>query len=177
MSSDLSREPNFIGSSKAAWREEAKKFRKELDNYSCNQRSKKIVEQLFDYLNNKGDKGKSILAYTPNKNRREVDVEVLLSDLASSYLIERVADTLKADFPKSTFDYILVPSLVNDRNGFRVGYGSGWYDRFLSVQPKTTLRIGVQYHEMLVPTLPIEVHDQRLDVIITESEVIILNHR
>ena len=49
-------------------------------------------------------------------------------------------------------DLVLVPALVIDESGFRLGYGAGYYDRFLPKLPKTCRTIGIA--PFLVPKLP-----------------------
>lgn len=56
----------------------------------------------------------------------------------------------------------LVPGLAFTRQGGRLGYGGGWYDRFLCRVPKRVPKIGVAYAFQLVDELPTEPHDIRL---------------
>lgn len=69
-----------------------------------------------------------------------------------------------------SFDLVLVPGLAFDRAGHRLGAGKGYYDRFLAgIQvPKIALAFEFQ----LVERVPREPHDQRVDMIVTEDEVI-----
>lgn len=71
----------------------------------------------------------------------------------------------------SSSTVVLVPGSAFDRLGNRVGYGAGYYDRYLAKYPDTTT-IGVCYEHQLVDTLPSEAHDRRMDYIITEKQVI-----
>lgn len=68
------------------------------------------------------------------------------------------------------FDLVLVPGLAFDRAGHRLGAGKGYYDRFLAQikAPKIALAFAFQ----IVEEIPIEAHDQRVNVIVTEKEVI-----
>lgn len=66
---------------------------------------------------------------------------------------------------------IIVPCLAVDKNGNRLGYGSGWYDMFLANHPKTT-KIGLIYNQFFLDEIPHEPHDIKLDLIITESRTI-----
>ena len=71
---------------------------------------------------------------------------------------------------------IVIPGLAFDINGYRLGFGSGYYDRFfasLSVKSKI-IKIGVCFHEYLYEYVPRENHDIRLDYIITDKTVISL---
>lgn len=71
-----------------------------------------------------------------------------------------------------TFDLILVPGLAFDRHGYRLGYGGGFYDKFLSKLPQHGLTFGLAYHVQLTNELPFDAHDQKLDGVVTEKEVI-----
>jgi 5-formyltetrahydrofolate cyclo-ligase len=72
----------------------------------------------------------------------------------------------------SQLDSILVPGLVFDREGRRIGYGSGYYDRLLSTVPDRTGRIGVCFEEQVVRNeLPEEPHDERVDHVVTEEGI------
>ncbi|MEM6327969.1 MAG: 5-formyltetrahydrofolate cyclo-ligase [Bacteroidota bacterium] len=64
----------------------------------------------------------------------------------------------------------IVPALAISREGVRLGYGGGFYDAFLAETP--ALRVGVAFAACLANTLPAEPHDARLDVIVTEREVL-----
>ena len=69
----------------------------------------------------------------------------------------------------STIGLVLVPGLAFDRLGRRLGYGGGYYDRFLAQieAPKA----GITYGALLVAELPEEAHDVRMDLIVTEAGV------
>lgn len=69
---------------------------------------------------------------------------------------------------------ILVPLLAFDRQCFRLGYGGGYYDRTLeSLRKKVQFRtIGIGFAAQEVPAVPCDGHDQRLDAIATERELI-----
>ena len=64
-------------------------------------------------------------------------------------------------------DVVLVPALAVDTRGHRVGYGGGFYDRFL--QDQDALRIAIVYSAQILPSVPFEDHDQPLDAIVSEA--------
>jgi 5-formyltetrahydrofolate cyclo-ligase len=69
-------------------------------------------------------------------------------------------------------DVVVVPGTAFTADGRRLGQGGGWYDRFLpAVRPDCTT-IGVGFDPQVVDHLPMESHDVRLDMIVTESGVI-----
>ena len=62
-------------------------------------------------------------------------------------------------------DVVLVPGVAFDWRGGRMGFGGGYYDRFLPTTPAP--RVGITYDSCLVDTLPYGEHDQRMDWIVT----------
>lgn len=72
----------------------------------------------------------------------------------------------------SEIELIVVPAVAFDRKGNRLGRGKGFYDRLL----KTTnaIKIGVGYEFQVFDELPSEPHDVPVDMIITQTETIIL---
>jgi len=78
--------------------------------------------------------------------------------------------------PLDEVEIIIVPGVVFDLHGHRIGYGGGYYDRMLESigQNKGTKAclIGVCFECQLVDTIPIEKHDMPVSRIITEERVI-----
>lgn len=66
-------------------------------------------------------------------------------------------------------DLILVPGLGFDRQGNRMGYGRGYYDRLLADAPPSLLRCGLAFDVQLIDAVPAEAHDIPLDYVLTES--------
>jgi 5-formyltetrahydrofolate cyclo-ligase len=80
----------------------------------------------------------------------------------------------KADAPEVEPDILLVPLLAFDREGFRLGYGAGYYDmtihRLRALKPITA--VGIAFAAQEVPKIPTTPRDERLDLVLTEREVI-----
>ena len=68
-------------------------------------------------------------------------------------------------------DSIIVPGAAFDRKGNRLGLGGGYYDRFLKRVPQAK-RIALAFDFELYDSIPAESHDTKMDVIITESEIL-----
>ncbi|TAK48666.1 MAG: 5-formyltetrahydrofolate cyclo-ligase [Xanthobacteraceae bacterium] len=79
-----------------------------------------------------------------------------------------------ADAPVCGPDIVLVPLAAFDRAGHRLGYGAGFYDRTLldARAHKSVTAIGLAFAAQEVETVLAGPHDERLDVILTEREVI-----
>lgn len=69
-------------------------------------------------------------------------------------------------------DLVVVPGVAFDREGFRLGYGKGFYDRELSRMSPQTISVGLCYDFQLCDVLPVEAHDQQLDYVATETRLI-----
>jgi 5-formyltetrahydrofolate cyclo-ligase len=72
--------------------------------------------------------------------------------------------------PREEIDAIIVPAVAFDLRGYRVGYGGGYYDRFLPEVPRA-VRIGAAFSCQIVPEIPADPHDVRIDRIVTENGV------
>jgi|LGOV01.1.fsa_nt_gb 5-formyltetrahydrofolate cyclo-ligase len=69
-------------------------------------------------------------------------------------------------------DLILAPGVAFDRQCFRLGYGGGFYDKLLSQKRKEVPVIALAFDCQLIETVPTEPHDYKMDMIITEMEII-----
>ena len=75
-------------------------------------------------------------------------------------------------FDAKKVDLVLVPGIVFDKNGHRIGYGYGYYDRLLGKLGDKATKTGLCYEFQLVEKIPEEKHDVAMDIIITEKEII-----
>ena len=79
---------------------------------------------------------------------------------------------------ESNLDVLLMPLLAFDEKGFRIGYGKGFYDRFLhrlSRQGIAPCRIGLSFFQQKVDALPVDSWDEPLDGIVHEEGIIRFN--
>ncbi len=152
----------------------------------------KVVEKLLSLPQIK--KAKSILLYYPHKNeintlpliniflkqgktvllpkvQNQDIIPVIFKDF--SQLKEGYAGIKEPEgesLPPEEIDVVIVPGVAFDKKGHRLGYGKGYYDRFLS---KTNAsKIGLAYDFQIVDNLPAEEHDIPLDFIITPTQII-----
>ena len=79
------------------------------------------------------------------------------------------ADQCEAD----THPVCIVPGLVFDRAGYRVGYGKGYYDRYLSTFPG--VRVGIVYADCVLARIPRGRFDLSVDVLVTDKGVRAVN--
>ena len=72
----------------------------------------------------------------------------------------------------SAIDTVIIPGSVFDKQGGRLGYGGGYYDRFLQYHAPRALRIGVAFDLQVIEAVPVEPHDQNLNYLVTETQTI-----
>ncbi|WP_353093425.1 5-formyltetrahydrofolate cyclo-ligase [Tissierella praeacuta] len=119
--------------------------------------------------------GKSVVVPITIPKTKEMKVSKLL-DFSELELGYYNILTPKKEFTRfvdpNTIDLILVPGVVFARNGYRVGYGGGYYDRFLSKLDKKVNTIGLAFDLQIVDEVPRDSFDIPVDLIITEKEII-----
>lgn len=120
--------------------------------------------------------------------KREVIVPIIEKETVSlrlSYIESRdvlgpgtfhVPEPLGHEIPASAGDIscAIIPMLGYDRSGGRIGYGAGYYDRFLSENPHIKT-VGLAFSAQEVPEIPTQDHDIRMDVIVTDKSIIRCN--
>ena len=71
-------------------------------------------------------------------------------------------------------DIIFVPLVAFDRRLYRIGYGGGYYDRYIHkiTNKKKLFKIGIAHSCQKISKVPINKHDKKLDIIITEKYIL-----
>lgn len=72
----------------------------------------------------------------------------------------------------SDIDVIILPGSAFDLYGGRLGYGGGFYDRFITNQAPHATRIGLAFELQVIDNLPLLPHDQPLNALITEARTL-----
>ena len=73
--------------------------------------------------------------------------------------------------PPDALDVVVTPGLAFDASGGRLGYGGGTYDAWFALHAPRALRAGAAHPDLVVPALPLEPHDGRLDVLLLPGGV------
>jgi len=81
-------------------------------------------------------------------------------DITGRYITEAIPDENSI---------ILVPGVVFGRDGYRIGYGGGYYDKYLT-RAAAKLNVGVCFDFQLIKSVPFDDHDVRVDLIVTECQ-------
>ncbi len=69
----------------------------------------------------------------------------------------------------------VVPALCFDRQGGRIGYGKGYYDRFIS--EFTGITVGICFEECVVEKINLDEHDKKVNYLITDNKIYIFNQK
>jgi len=94
-------------------------------------------------------------------------------DLRPGYcgILEPASGQRQAVDPKE-IETIILPGSVFDADGGRLGYGGGYYDRFIADSAPQALRIGIAFEQQVVAKVPLLPHDQHLHILVTEERAI-----
>lgn len=82
--------------------------------------------------------------------------------------------TPKSDYLRLTEerpDLVIVPGVAFSKDGYRIGYGGGFYDRYLGDQTDPSPRIAIGFQLQVVEQVPVEPFDIAVDKLITEQTV------
>ena len=179
-------------SEKEQLRKVLKEKRKNLSAAEIDEKSSAVAKNFLESDIYK--KASTIMLYMPIQN--EVDTGGIISkgfadgkrlvfpvtDRESGIITPYLADE-KADFKKGAFsvpeptlrkeinleeiDVVLVPGIGFDKSGNRIGFGKGCYDLFLC--RCDALKIGVCYDFQLLEKIPSDIHDIKMDYVLTED--------
>lgn len=168
---------------KKSLREFVKNKRKELDMDKISSVLAGKLVQTEEYK-----KSKNIMLFYPLKN--EVNFLSLLDDKTKKFYLPRISgDELEccqycvgdklseSDFhtqepvckacDKTDVNLVIVPALACDKQGYRLGYGGGFYDKFLKTY--SGIKVVCIPSELVVESVFPEQHDIKMDLVITES--------
>jgi len=108
---------------------------------------------------------------------RGIIVPSVLKDLKSDLAPRRFGllepkDTSLSPLSPKDINITVVPGCVFDNRGGRIGYGMGFYDRFLPGLPAGSLKVALAYEIQIAPSIPLDKHDVLMDMIVTERRII-----
>jgi 5-formyltetrahydrofolate cyclo-ligase len=158
-----------MSAQKEELRKKYKKARLLMGRWQVEENSVLICRNLYSQVD--WSQIKTVCTYQSIARLNEVDVYPLLETLAYKHKnikVYKLGNERQQKIPKRKFDLIIVPVLAFDKSHHRLGWGGGFYDRFLVTQPQA-IKVGLSFTNSFVKKgLPHEPHDIPLDKVITE---------
>jgi 5-formyltetrahydrofolate cyclo-ligase len=186
-----------MGAEKVELRQRLLVQRQNLSNSVHAQMSQQICQHLLDFLGSNVADGQLVLAYWPH--RQEADLAILFQPSNYQWGLPRclpdrqlawhkwqwgdalVTNRYGLAEPPATSPLIdiaqvstlLIPAVAIDQQGYRLGYGGGYFDRLLSSEPwQQVMTMGVVFDFAYVPALAVDEWDYPLAAVCTESGVV-----
>ncbi len=106
-----------------------------------------------------------------NRNLIPVEIQNLDKDICVGTYKIREPKSSSIPLPIELIDVVIVPLVAASSDGSRLGYGGGYYDRFLSKIRPDTITIGLAYEMQVFDSIPTEEHDVKLNYIVTENRI------
>jgi len=176
---------NILEIRNALTAEQIESMSRMINEYFINSHEFKVSETLMIYLSfgsevitdyiieNAWQCKKRIVVPSTNPKTRKLIISKIdnFNELEPGYMrIREPKKHLIKHVPKEEIDLVLVPAVAFDRRGYRLGYGGGYYDRFLSGM--TVHKIGLAFSCQIVGEVPVDWYDLPVDGIFTEKEFI-----
>jgi len=174
---------------KQNYREQAKETRKTLDIKQISTVICGKMTELNEYKN-----AKIIAAFYPCGS--ETDITPLFEDKNRKWYLPVLTDNENMEFRRletrteltpnkygihepcsgekispEQLDLIIIPALAVDKHGHRLGYGKGYYDRFLAKLPDNCAKIVPIADELIVKILPVDEYDVAVDIAVSEKGI------
>ena len=168
-------------------RQRAKEIRKSISIITLSDRIKQNLFSIEEYKNSK-----NIFCYYSFSN--EVVTTNYFEDNSKSWYIPKVTgeEMLVCPYSKdnmvknkygilepstpaiedlSVIDLIIIPALSADKNGYRIGYGKGYYDRFLKKLKHNPTKIVLVFSDLFIDNVYPDVYDEKCDIVVTDKEI------
>lgn len=179
-------------------RQEYRQLRKQLSGVEVNDLSQKIAKQVGNWLEGQESlmqfhlffpiakfnevntfylqqlleqQGK--ILFTSQVNREENRLETLQLPLDAAFFLDEWGIPVPQEslrVPTTKIQVVFVPLLAYDSSGHRLGFGKGFYDKFLSSLEQSVIKVGLSFFSPEV-AIPMEPHDVPLDYCITPDRI------
>lgn len=114
---------------------------------------------------------KTVVVPRTNIEKKEMDVVRIDSfdNLVKDNYGILEPDQSKESFNKDKIDLIIMPGVAFDKDGGRVGYGGGYYDKFLKTIDKNIKKIALCYTFQIIQKVPLDFYDVKVNDLITNK--------
>ena len=143
----------------------------------------KTLYHLFLSSEKKNEVNTSFLLFVLQGKDKQIVVSKILNELKLEHYLLSDQTLLKENdygIPEPIsgikinpleIDVVFLPLLVFDKQGHRVGYGKGYYDRFLADCQKETIKVGISFFEPIDKIEDIDENDIAMDFVVTPNQV------
>lgn len=125
--------------------------------------------------------GKKVVVPKALPETRELQPSLLLDwerDLEpGAYDIPEPRQEALREIEPGQIDLLIVPGVAFDESGNRLGYGGGYYDRFFALLRPEVPLVALVFDLQIVPAVPVDEWDRRVDWIVTEERVLYTGSR
>ncbi len=122
--------------------------------------------EIISFLINKGKK-----VYIPVTDKENISISLsLIKDMnftVGAYGIPEPRAVEIRDFSEP--EIILVPGIAFDKEYNRIGFGMGYYDRFLNTA--AAKKVGICYDFQIAASIPCDTHDIKMDKVVTDKQI------
>lgn len=130
----------------------------------------------INYINEFLEDGKKVFiprTDVKTKTMEAIEITSLRDLVRSDYGILEPKREKKA-INKNQLDLIIFPGVAFDKKGYRIGYGAGYYDKFMKDIHNEVFKVALCYDFQIVNNVPYEEHDVRVSCILTEKREIVV---
>ena len=187
----------MINSTKTELRKKFKNVRNSVDELTRIKKSKIITDYGLDYLKNKIEFDNIMIyqsfssevitgefvqeLYDTKKNvlipHCDIETETMTATVYNfnkkqTANVYGISEFINPEFFEGVIDVIIVPGIAFDKSGNRIGFGKGYYDKFIKIQNPKPFLIGLAYHEQIYSgIIPTDKNDVKMNVIITDKGI------
>jgi len=135
--------------------------------------SKPLEVNTKDLIGHLIVQGKTVVVPIIEKDKKTLRLSFLNDPGVLQESTFHVPEPVSCELPAqaSQVKAAIIPMLAFDKKGNRLGYGAGYYDRFLSSHPHLT-RIGIAFSCQEVEEIPTDTTDARMDIIVTDTGIL-----
>jgi 5-formyltetrahydrofolate cyclo-ligase len=135
--------------------------------------SKPLEVNTKDLIGHLIAQGKTVVVPIIEKDTKTLRLSYLEDPAVLHVSTYHVPEPVGHELPARASDVkaVIIPMLAFDKKGNRLGYGAGYYDRFLSSHPHLT-RIGLAFACQEVKEIPADATDASMDIIVTDTGII-----
>lgn len=129
------------------------------------------TKEIINYSLNNGK-----IIYVPKINIQDKTMRAIRINSLNELYVNKYGilepNIVDKNYIELDFDLIVLPGMAFDKVGNRIGYGGGYYDKYLSVLQCKIDKVALAYGFQVIDNIEVEEHDIKVDYLITDNEII-----